>query len=180
MEIGDEILVKGTVIDIDTNEPKIKVSNHSVADAWYYSGDVESSDKCIVVPGYVKDDLDRIFKSGRDSYRIAGENWMGIDSLSFDSRAWIKKHHAEFMHALVYGYKAEVKKQYIVPVPKMYRMYYRIPYDNHLDQINNTLAWLICYGDTPKTDKRIRFTMDQIKQYGLEDCERVEVQDETK
>jgi hypothetical protein len=59
-------------------------------------------------------------------------------------------------------------------------MYYRIPYGSHLNQINNTLSWLICYGDTPKTDKRIRFTMDEIKKYGLEGCERVEVQDETK
>lgn len=131
----------------------------------------------VMVPSYVKDDLDRLFKKDRGGLTIAGMYWRSTPELATETRRWISTHDTEFMYALVYGYKAETEKQYVVPVPKMNRMYYRIPYDNDLDKHKGTLSWLICYGSTPKTDKRIRFTMDQLKKYGLENYDHEEVED---
>lgn len=76
--------------------------------------------------------------------------------------------------------RRELAKKYIVPVPKLFRTYYRIPDKDSLNGLNGKLSlkWSICYGDTPKTDKGIRFTMEEIKKYGLEDYDYTEVQDE--
>lgn len=180
MKIGDKVYVEGVVHSLSENSTDIEVET-CLGDVDYYPADkVRSDDKQIVVPEYVKNDLDKASQSAMDAMKIVSIYMANGKLFSEETCLWIDDHCDEFINALAYGYKTEVKKQYIVPVPKMYRMYYRIPYGSHLNQINNTLSWLICYGDTPKTDKRIRFTMDEIKKYGLEGCERVEVQDETK
>lgn len=76
--------------------------------------------------------------------------------------------------------RRELAKKYIVPVPKLFRTYYRIPDKDSLDGLNGklSLTWSICYGSTPETDKEIRFTMDEIKKYGLEDYDYTEVRDD--
>ena len=182
MKTGDKVAIFGTLTSIENINATVVVSgpNGVKLTLKVFPENLESTDKRIVVPEYVKDDIDKASQSAMDAMEIVSIYMANGKLFSEETCLWIDDHCDEFINALAYGYKTEVKKQYIVPVPKMYRMYYRIPYGSHLNQINNTLSWLICYGDTPKTDKRIRFTMDEIKKYGLEGCERVEVQDETK
>ncbi len=181
MKTGDKVAIFGTLTSIENINATVVVDgpNGVKLTLKVFPECLElASDQRITVPEYVKDDLDKASQSAVDAIEIVSIYMANGKLFSEETCLWIDDHCDEFIKALAYGYKTEVKKQYIVPVPKMHRMYYRIPYDNHLDQINNTLSWLICYGDTHKTDKGIRFTMDEIKKYGLEDYERIEVQDE--
>lgn len=171
MKIGDKVYVEGVVHSLSESSTDIEVET-CLGDVDYYPADkVRSDDKQIVVPEYVKNDLDKLFKEGRTSLSIAGVYWRSAPELTTETRRWIGLHGTAFMHALVFDYKVKTEKKYYVKVLKAESFYYwKISPNDAADLTVSTNT------NSFSSDKQ--FTMDEIKKYGLEGCERVEVQDD--
>lgn len=171
MKIGDKVFVEGVVHSLSENSTDVEVET-CLGDVDYYSADeVRSVDKQIVVPEYVKSNLDELFEEGRTSLNIAGVYWRSAPELTAEARKWIGRHETDFMHALVYGYKAGLKRKYYVKVFKAESYYY---WKANLDATGE----LFIATNTHSFPDEKQFTMDEIKKYGLEDCEREEVHDD--
>lgn len=169
MKIGDKVFVEGVVHSLSENSSDIEVET-CLGDVDYYPADkVRSDDKQIVVPAFVKTYLDRVFSSGMTGIEIVGDYWNCIAPVEVG--AWINVHGTAFMHALVCGYKSEVIKKCYVKVPKTDRSFY-------WKVEGNKGVKLATSGNVDSFPDEKQFTMDEIKKYGLESCERVEVQDD--
>ena len=171
IKIGDKVFVEGVVHSLSENSSDVEVET-CLGDVDYYSADkVRSDDKQIMVPEYVKNDLDAAITSELDSLDVARVYLNDGMMFSLDTKLWIDKHRTAFMHALVDGYKVETTKKYYVKVPSTGDFYYWKPY------LNNRAVLSISNNKDSSYDEK-QFTMDEIKEYGLENFERVEVQDD--
>ena len=173
IKIGDKVFVEGVVHSLSENSSDVEVET-CLGDVDYYPADkVRSDDKQIAVPKYVKKDLDEAITSELDSLDVTRVYLNDGMMFSLNTKLWIDKHRTAFMHALVYGYKAELVKKYNVIAWRDPRGIHNTRYWYRLS--NGTLAISEKEGNK---DSDQQWTLDQIKEYGLEDRERVEVQDE--
>mgnify|MGYP004701263053 CR=1 FL=1 len=173
IKLNDEVSFKGRVAGIDGRGNAV-VTLGDTKEGFTFRVPlkfVELADQRVAVPECVKDDLDKLFKKGRTSLNIAGVYWRSAPELTAEARKWIGRHETDFMHALVYGYKAGLKRKYYVKVFKAESYYY---WKTNLDATGE----LFIATNTHSFPDEKQFTMDEIKKYGLEDCERIEVQED--
>lgn len=174
MKTGDKVAIFGTLTSIENINATVVVDgpNGVKLTLKVFPECLElAADQRITVPEYVKNDLDEAITSELDSLDVARVYLNDGMMFSLDTKLWIDKHRTAFMYALVYGYKAETIKRYNVvawidPSGETRDLYWCRSFAEGVDVTHD------------KSGDDDMWTLTQIKEYGLEGYERVEVQDE--
>lgn len=174
MKTGDKVAIFGTLVGIENINATVVVDgpNGVKLTLKVFPECLElAADQRITVPEYVKDDLDKASQSATDAMDIVSIYMTNGELFSEETCLWIDDHCDEFINALVYEYKAEPVKKYNVIAWRDPRGKCETRYWCHFGESD-------AYTDLCNSkDANQQWTLDKIKQYGLEDCERVEVVD---
>lgn len=177
MKTGDKVAIFGTLTSIENINATVVVDgpNGVKLTLKVFPECLElASDQRITVPEYVKDDLDKASQSAMDAIEIVSIYMANGKLFSEETCLWIDDHCDEFIKALAYGYKAKPVKKYNV-----------IAWVSPQDETKRSFWYrrVLVQGElgastsSDNRDDDQQWTLAQIKEYGLEDCERIEVQD---